>query len=68
VLCFYGFFRNTRIVMANPMAIVIIIAATAGTKYVSTTDCAGAWVGAELHGEGGKGDVKEKFLTDSINL
>jgi hypothetical protein len=41
----YGRFLSTKMVMAKPMMIATIMAATAGTKYMSTTDCGAAGAG-----------------------
>ena len=46
ILGSYGRFLSTRIVIAKHMAIATMIPATAGTKYMSATDSAGACVGA----------------------
>jgi hypothetical protein len=44
----YGRFLSTKMVTAKPMMIATIIAATAGTKYMSTTDCGAAGGGVAV--------------------
>jgi hypothetical protein len=48
VWCFYGRFLSAKKRTANPIITTTIIAMTAGTKYVSTTDAGAGVVGAAV--------------------